>query len=55
MEAQAQRSESISRRATEGDNEEQAESPAVTAEEIAELVYQMMQQELLLERDRTRR
>jgi len=55
MEAQAQRSEQISRRATEGDNEEQAENSAVNTEEIAELVYQMMQQELLLERDRTRR
>jgi len=55
MEAQAQRSEQISRRATEDDNERQTEGSTVNAEEIAEIVYQMMQRELLLERDRTRR
>ena len=55
MEAQAQRSEQVSRRTAESDNEREAESPSVTAEEIAEIVYQIMQRELLLENDRTRR
>jgi hypothetical protein len=55
MEAQAQRSERISRRTAEADNERQTEGSTVSAEEIAEIVYQIMHRELLLENDRTRR
>lgn len=53
MEAAAQTAEQAVRREEEGLSKSQ--TPAVDAEEIAEIVYRLMQQELLLERDRVRR
>jgi hypothetical protein len=53
MEAAAQTAEQAVRREEEGLIRSQ--TPAVDAEEIAEIVYRLMQQELLLERDRVRR
>jgi len=53
MESAAQRAEQAVSREEEGSTRSQ--TPAVDAEEIAEIVYRLMQQELLLERDRVRR
>jgi hypothetical protein len=53
MEAAAQTAEQAVRREEEDLTSDQ--TPAVDAEEIAEIVYRLMQQELLLERDRVRR
>jgi len=53
MEAAAQTAEQAVSREEEGSN--RSRIPAVDAEEIAEIVYRLMQQELLLERDRVRR
>ena len=53
MEAAAQTAEQAVSREEEGLT--RSRTPAVDAEEIAEIVYRLMQQELLLERDRVRR
>lgn len=53
MEAAAQTAEQAVRREEEDLTRDQ--TPAVDAEEIAEIVYRLMQQELLLEGDRVRR
>jgi len=53
MEAAAQTAEQAVSREEEGLR--RSRTPAVDAEEIAELVYRLMQQELLLEGDRVRR
>lgn len=53
MEAAAQTAEQTVSREEEGLR--RSRTPAVDAEEIAEIVYRLMQQELLLERDRVRR
>lgn len=53
MEAAAQTAEQAVHREEEGLR--RSRTPAVDAEEIAEIVYRLMQQELLLERDRVRR
>jgi len=53
MEAVAQTAEQAVRR--EEEELSKSQPPAVDAEEIAEIVYRLMQQELLLERDRVRR
>jgi len=53
MEEAAQTAEQAVSREEEGSN--RSRIPAVDAEEIAEIVYRLMQQELLLERDRVRR
>lgn len=53
MEKVARTAEQAVQREEEGSNRSQ--TPAVDAEEIAEIVYRLMQQELLLERDRVRR
>lgn len=53
MEAVAQTAEQAVRR--EGEALTGSQTPVVDAEEIAEIVYRLMQQELLLERDRVRR
>ena len=53
MEATAQTAEQAVRREEEDLTRDQ--TPAVDAEEIAEIVYRLMQQELLLEGDRVRR
>ena len=53
MEAAAQTAEQAVSREEEGSN--RSRTPAVDAEEIAEIVYRLMQQELLLEGDRVRR
>jgi hypothetical protein len=52
MEEAAQTAEQVVSREEEGSNRSQ--TPAVDAEEIAEIVYRLMQQELLLERDRVK-
>lgn len=53
MEAEAQTAEQAAR--GEEESLSRSQTPAVDAEEIAEIVYRLMQQELLLERDRVRR
>lgn len=53
MEEAAQTAEQAVSREEEGSN--RIQTPAVDAEEIAEIVYRLMQQELLIERDRVRR
>jgi hypothetical protein len=53
MEAAAQTAEQAASHAEEDLTRDQ--TPAVDAEEIAEIVYRLMQQELLLNRDRVRR
>jgi hypothetical protein len=53
MEAAAQTAEQAIHREEEGLT--RGQTPAVDAEEIAEIVYRLMQQELLLEGDRVRR
>jgi hypothetical protein len=53
METAAQTAEQAVRR--EEENLTRSRPPAVDAEEVAEIVYRLMQQELLLERDRVRR
>jgi len=53
MEAAAQTAEQAVRREEEDNARDR--TPAVDAEEIAGIVYRLMQQELLLERDRVRR
>jgi hypothetical protein len=53
MEAAAQTAEQAVSREEEGHT--RGQTPAVDAEEIAEIVYRLMQQELLIERDRVRR
>ncbi|MBL7208500.1 MAG: DUF4157 domain-containing protein [Dehalococcoidia bacterium] len=52
METMAETAEQDVRRWTEGIEERWAATPSVDAEEIAERVYQMMERELLLEKDR---
>jgi hypothetical protein len=53
MEAAAQTAEQAVSR--EEEDLTKSQTPAVDAEEIAEIVYRLMQQELLIERDRVRR
>ncbi len=55
METEAQTAEQTMRSTSDSTAEEQDRAAQVDAEEIANLVYRLMQQELLVERDRTRR
>ena len=54
-EAEAETVEQTIRSTTENSSENQTKTPHVDPEELADLVYQLMQQELLLEKDRIRR